>query len=86
VPNKEPHKQLSHWIVHAKYTSKKIIAQGSGNPKFRLPNLKLLHELGIIQLPPDFKFKETATAMSATKKEKKKTTKEPPKAEKPQGA
>jgi hypothetical protein len=45
-----------------------------------------LHELGIIQLPPDFKLKETTTTMSATKKEKKKTTKEPPEAEKPQGA
>jgi hypothetical protein len=86
VPNKEPHKQLRRWIVHAKSTSKKIIAQGSGNPKFTLPNLKLLHELGIIQLTPDFKLKETTTTMSVTKKEKKKTTKEPPKAEKPQGA
>jgi hypothetical protein len=81
VPNKEPHKQLRRWIVHAKATSKKIIAQGSGNPKFTLPNLKLLHELGIIQLPHDFKLKETTPTMSATKKEKKKkTTKEPPKA------
>jgi hypothetical protein len=43
--------------------------------------LKLLHELGIKQLPPDFKLKETTTTISATKKEKKKkTTKEPPKA------
>jgi hypothetical protein len=33
VPNKEPHKQLRRWIVHAKATSKKSIAQGSGNPK-----------------------------------------------------
>jgi hypothetical protein len=87
VPTREPHKQLRRWIVHAKATSKKIIAQGSGNPKFTLPNLKLLHELGIIQLPPDFKLKETTTTtMSATKKEKKKMTKEPPKAEKPQDA
>jgi hypothetical protein len=85
VPNKEPYKQLRRWIVHAKATSKKIIAQGSGNPKFTLPNLKLLHELGIIQLPPNFKLKEEPTTMSATQKEKKKTTKEPPKAEKPQG-
>jgi hypothetical protein len=86
VPNKEPQKQLRRWIVHPKSASKKIIAQGSGNPKFSLPNLKLLHKLGIIQLPPDFKLKETTTAMSATKKEKKKMTNEPPKAEKPQGA
>jgi hypothetical protein len=56
VPNQEPHKQLRRWIVHAKATSKKIIAQGSGNQKFTLPNLKLLHELGIIQLPPNFKL------------------------------
>jgi hypothetical protein len=86
VPNKEPHKQLHRWIVHAKATSKKIIAQGSGNPKFTLPNLKLLNELGTIQLPPNFKLKETTTTMSAKKKEKKKTTKEPPKAAKLQGA
>jgi hypothetical protein len=78
VPNKEPHKQLRRWIVHAKYTTKKIIAQGSGNPKFTLLNLKLLHELGIIQLSTDAKLKETTTTMYATKKEKKKTTKEPP--------
>jgi hypothetical protein len=46
-----------------------------------------LHELGIIQLPPDFKLKETTTTtMSTMEKEKKKMTKEPPKAEKPQGA
>jgi hypothetical protein len=38
-------------------------------------------------LPPDFKLLErTTTAISATKKEKKKMTKEPPKAEKHQGA
>jgi hypothetical protein len=87
VPNREPHKQLRRWIVHAKATSKKIIAQGSGNPKFTLPNLKLLHQLGIIQLPPDFKLLErTTTTISATKKVKKKMTKEPPKAEKRQGA
>jgi hypothetical protein len=86
VPNKEPHKQLRRWIVHAKATSKKTIAQGSGNLKFTLPNLKLLHALGIIQLSPDFKLRETTTTMSETKKEKKKTTNEPPKAEKPQGA
>jgi hypothetical protein len=86
VPNKEPHKKLRRSIVHAKSTSKKIIAQGSGNPKFTLPNLKLFHELEIIHLPPNFKLKETTTTMYATKKEKKKTTKEPPKAEKPQGA
>jgi hypothetical protein len=86
VPNREPHKQLRRWIVHAKATSKKIIAQGSGNPKFTLPNLKLLHQLGITQLPPDFKLLErTTTTISATKKEKK-MTKEPPKAEKPRGA
>jgi hypothetical protein len=87
VPNKEPHKQLRRWIVHAKATSKKIIEEGSGNPKFTLPNLKLLNELGIIQLPSNFKLKETTTTMSAKKKEKKKTTtKEPPKAAKAQGA
>jgi hypothetical protein len=87
VRNIEPHKQLRRWIVHAKATSKKIIAQGSGNPKCTLPNLKLLHQLGIIQLPPDFKLLERATTtIYATKKEKKKMTKEPPKAEKPQGA
>jgi hypothetical protein len=86
VPNKEPHKQLRHWIVHAKATSKKIMAQGSGNPKFTLPNLKFLNDLGIIQLPSNLKIKETTTTMSATKKEKNKTTKEPPKAEKHQGA
>jgi hypothetical protein len=81
VPNREPHKQLRRWIAHAKATSKKIIAQGSGNPKFTLPNLKLLHELGIIQLPPNFKLLEKTTTTSATKKEKKKkTTKAPPKA------
>jgi hypothetical protein len=57
VPNKEPHKQLRRWIVHAKATSKKIIAQGSGNSKFTLPNLKLLHELGIIHFPLNFKLK-----------------------------
>ena len=79
VPNQEPHKQLRRWIVHAKATSKKIIAQGSGNPKFTLPNLKLLHELGIIQLPPNFKLVEKTTTTSATKKEKK-TMKAPPKA------
>jgi hypothetical protein len=87
VPNKEPHKQLRRWIVHAKATSKKIIEQGSVNPKFTLPNLKLLNELGIIQLPPNFKLKETTTSMSEKNKEKKKkTTKEPPKAAKAQGA
>jgi hypothetical protein len=81
VPNREPHMQLRRWIVHAKATSKKIIAQGSGNPKFTLPYLKLLHELGIIQLPPNFKLLEKTTTMSATKKEKmKKTSKAPPKA------
>jgi hypothetical protein len=37
VPNREPRKQLRRWIVHAKATSKKSIAQGSGNPKFTLP-------------------------------------------------
>jgi hypothetical protein len=87
VPNKEPHKQLRRWIVHAKATSKKIIEQGSGNPKFTPPNLKLLNKLGIIQLPYNFKLKETTTTMSAKKKEKKtKTTKEPPKAANAQGA
>jgi hypothetical protein len=89
VPNREPHKQLRRWIVHAKATSKKIIAQGSGNPKFTLPYLKLLHQLGIIQLPPDFKLLErTTTKISATKQEKKKKkmTNEPPNAEKSQGA
>jgi hypothetical protein len=87
VPNKEPHKQLRHWITHVKAASKKIIEQGSGNPNFTLPNLKLLNELGIIQLPSNFKLKETTTTKSAKKKEKKKkkTTKEPPKA-KAQGA
>jgi hypothetical protein len=45
VPNKKQHKQLRRWIVHTKATSKKVIAQGSGNPKFTLHNLKLLHEL-----------------------------------------
>jgi hypothetical protein len=79
VPNREPHKQLCRLIVHAKATSKKIIAQGSGNPKFTLPNLKLLHELRIIQLPPNFKLLEKTTTALATKKEKK-TTKAPPKA------
>jgi hypothetical protein len=79
VPNREPHKQLRRWTVHAKATSKKSIAQGSGNPKFTLPTLKLLHELGIIQLPPNFKLLEKTTTTSATKKEKK-TTKAPPKA------
>jgi hypothetical protein len=80
VPNKEPHKQLRHWIIHAKVTSKKIIEQGSGNPNFTLPNLKLLNKLGIIQLPSNFKLKETTTTKSARKKEKKKKmTKEPPK-------
>jgi hypothetical protein len=54
VPNKEPHKQLRRWIVHAKATSKKIIEQGNGNPKFTLPNLKLLNELGIIQFAVQF--------------------------------
>jgi hypothetical protein len=58
VLNREPHMQLRRWIVHAKATSKKIIAQGSGNPKFTLPYSKLLHELGIIQLPPNFKLLE----------------------------
>jgi hypothetical protein len=87
VPNKEPHKQLRRWIVHAKATSKKIIEHGSGNPKFTLPNLKLLNELVIIQLPSNFKSKETTTTISAKKKEKKKkTTNEPPKAAKAQGA
>jgi hypothetical protein len=86
VPNKEPHNQLRRWIVHAKSASKKIIAQGSGNPKFTLPNLKLLHELGLIQLPPDFKLKETTTTMSATRKEKKKKTSKEPTKSKSQGA
>jgi hypothetical protein len=86
VPNKEPHKQLRRWITHAKATSKKIIEQGSGNPNFTLLNLKLLNELGIIQLPANFKLKETTTTKSAKKKEKKMMmTKEPPKA-KAQGA
>jgi hypothetical protein len=83
VPNREHHKQLRRWIVHAKAMSKKIIAQGSGNPKFTLPNLNLLHELGIIQLPHNFKLLDKTTAMSAMKKEKKKKkkmTKAPPKA------
>jgi hypothetical protein len=81
VPNREPHMQLRRWIVHAKATSEKIIAQGSGNPKFTLPNLKLLHELGIVQLPPNFKLLEKTTTTSATKKEKmKKMMKAPPKA------
>jgi hypothetical protein len=65
--------------------SKKIIEQGSGNPNFTLPNLKLLNELGIIKLPSNFKLKETTTTKSAKKKEKKKTTKLPPKG-KAQGA
>jgi hypothetical protein len=86
VPNKEPHKQLRHWTAHAKATSKKIIEQGSDNPNFTLPNLKLLNELGTIQLPSNFKLKETTKTMSVKKKlKKKKTTKEPPK-EKTQGA
>jgi hypothetical protein len=38
VPSREPHTQLRRWIVHAKATSKTSIAQGSGNPKFTLPN------------------------------------------------
>jgi hypothetical protein len=84
VPKKEPHKQLRRWIVHAKAMIKKIIEQGSGNPKFTLPNLKLLNKLGIIQLPPNFKLKETKTTMSV--KKKKNTTKETPKVVKPQGA
>jgi hypothetical protein len=86
VPNKEPHKQLRRWMAHAKAVSKKIIEQGSGNPNFTLPNLKLLNKLGTIKLPSNFKLKETTTTKSAKKKEKKKkTTKEPPKA-KAQGA
>jgi hypothetical protein len=68
VPNKEPHKQLRRWITHTKATSKKSIEQGSGNPNFTLPNLKLLNELGIIQLPSNFKLKETTTKKSAKKK------------------
>jgi hypothetical protein len=59
VSNKEPHKQLRHWITHAKAVSRKTIEQGSGNPNFTLPNLKLLNELGIIKLPSNFKLKET---------------------------
>jgi hypothetical protein len=48
--------------------------------------LKLLNEIGIIQLPSNFKLKETTTTKSVKKKEKKKkSTKEPPKA-KAQGA
>jgi hypothetical protein len=86
VPNKEPHKQPRRWIIHAKAVSKKIIEQGSGNPNFTLPNLKLLNELGIIKLPSNFKLKETTITKSAKKKEKtKKMTKVPPKA-KAQGA
>jgi hypothetical protein len=66
--------------------SKKIIEQGSGNPNFTLPNLKLLNEGGIIQLPSNFKLKKTTTTTkSAKKKKKKKTTKVPSKA-KAQGA
>jgi hypothetical protein len=81
VPNIVPHKQLRRWITHTKAAPKKIIEQGSGNPNFTLPNLKLLNELGIIQLSSNFKLKETTTTKSAKKKEKKKkTTKEPPKA------
>jgi hypothetical protein len=79
VQNREPHKQLRRWIVHAKATLKKTIAQGSGNPKLTLPNLKLLHGLGIIQLPPNFMLLEKTTTTSATKKEKK-MTRAPPKA------
>jgi hypothetical protein len=87
VPNKEPHKQLRCWIAHAKATSKKIIKQESVNPKFTLPNLKLLNELGTIQLPPNFKLNETTTIMHAKKeKKKKKKTKDPSKVTKPHGA
>jgi hypothetical protein len=86
IPNKEPYKQLYHWITHANNASKKIIQEGNGNPNFTLPNLKLLNELGIIKLPTTFKLKETATSMSAKKKEtKKKKTQVPPTA-KAQGA
>jgi hypothetical protein len=66
--------------------SEKSIEQGSGNPNFTLPNLKLLNELGIIKLPSNFKLKETTTTKSSRKKEtQKKTTKVPPKV-KAQGA
>jgi hypothetical protein len=84
VTNKEPHKQLRRWITHAKAVSKKSIEQGSGNPNFTLPNLKLLNELGIIKLPSNFKLKETTTTKYAKTKETM-TTKMPPKA-KAQGA
>jgi hypothetical protein len=49
--------------------------------------LKLLNEIGVIQLPSNFKLKETTTTTKSAKKKekKKKTTKEPPKA-KAQGA
>jgi hypothetical protein len=57
-PNKEPYKQLHHWIAHAKNVSKKIIQEGNGNPNFTLPHLKLLNELGIIKLPTNFKLKD----------------------------
>jgi hypothetical protein len=80
VPNREPHKQLRRWIFQAKATSKKIIAQGSGNPKCTLPNLRLLQELGIIQLPPNFKLLEKTTTSGMKKEKKKKTMKAPPKA------
>jgi hypothetical protein len=66
--------------------SKKFFEQGSGNPNFTLPKLKLLNELGIIKLPSNCKLKETTITKSAKKKEtKKKTTNVPPKA-KAQGA
>jgi transcription initiation factor IIF auxiliary subunit len=81
IPNKDPYKQLHRWITHAKDASKKIIQEGNGNSNFTLPTLKLLNELGITQLPTNFKLKETATPKAAKKKEtKKKMAKVPPKA------
>jgi hypothetical protein len=72
---------IHNWITHANNASKKIIQEANGNSNFTLPNLKLLHKLGIIKFPTNFKLKETAIRKAATNEEtKNKMTQVPPKA------
>jgi hypothetical protein len=75
IPKKDSYRQLHHWILNAKTTAKKNIKEGKRNPEFIMPLLRLLNKLGLIQLTPPFKFKDTPTTPKATKK--KKTVKAP---------
>jgi hypothetical protein len=80
VPNKDPYKQLHHWIIHAKTVSKTMIKEGEGNPQCTMPHLKSLIKILLINLPTQVKLRDKPTTPKATMK---KTTNAPPKSKAP---